>query len=202
MVNISILQSEDDTASSPITLPDSFVALKITSTASKLFFQALEWFLEDENRKGLEELRGLAAAEVANFLDEVRKLVAITVPSCGQSTSLQLVMMKLNDEPKFRNRMIHVLRSLCGSWGILPASYTLEGEVTITDKNPWTRGGFGEVWCGTWGSEKVAVKVIMITSSASPKKLKKVWVLTPLLFPMSGLPLSSNCLTRPSSGRN
>jgi len=60
----------------------------------------------------------------------------------------------------------------------LPASYTLEGEVTVTAKNPWTCAGFGEIWCGTWESEKVAVKIIKITGSANPAKLKKVFMVT------------------------
>jgi len=88
MVNISVLQSEDDTASPPITLPDSFIALKSTSTTSKLFLRVVERFLRDEKRKTLGELRGRAAAEVADFLDEVRKLIVIIVPSCSRSISL------------------------------------------------------------------------------------------------------------------
>ena len=83
----------------------------------------------------------------------------------------------MHDSPKFRQRTTHLLRSLCGSWGVLPASYTLQGEVKVTDKIPWSHGGFGEVWCGTWGCEKVAVKVMAITGTADPKKLKKVRML-------------------------
>ena len=83
MVNISILQPEDDTASSLITLPDSFVALKNTGTTSDLFSQVLERFLKHKECKTLKNLSGLAAAKVADFLDEVRKLIVITVPSYG-----------------------------------------------------------------------------------------------------------------------
>ena len=53
--------------------------------------------------------------------------------------------------------------------------YTLEEEVTITAKYPWTCGSFGEVWYGIWGSKKVAVKVIKITSFTGLEKFKKVW---------------------------
>ena len=48
----------------------------------------------------------------------------------------------------------------------------------VTDTRPWTCAGYSEVWCGTWGGEKVAVKVIKITGSADPKKLKKVCAVT------------------------
>ena len=88
MVNISILQSEDDNTSPSIALPDSFIALKNTSTTSELFLQVVGRFLEDKERKTLGRLRGQAAAEVADFLDEVRKLIVLIVPSCSRSTSL------------------------------------------------------------------------------------------------------------------
>jgi len=86
MVNISILQSEGDTANPSITLPDSFVALKDTDTTSDFFFQVLEKFLRDGERKVLKKLTGPAAAEVADFLDEVRKPIvktAATRPPCS-----------------------------------------------------------------------------------------------------------------------
>lgn len=74
MLNISILQ--DNTVNLPITLPDSFVVLRSTDATSELFFGVLERFLKDEKRKVLEKLRDLAAADVANFLDEVYKPIA------------------------------------------------------------------------------------------------------------------------------
>lgn len=67
---------------------------------------------------------------------------------------------------------MRLLRSLCGSWGLLPASYTLQGEFTVQDFIPYARGGFSYVWPATMGDKKVAVKVI-ITADA---KLKKVIV--------------------------
>ena len=122
----------------------------------------------------LKEFRGLAAATVANFLDDVRNSVRATIFGHGQLIFLELIRKKLHNSPKFRQRTIRVLRSLCGSWGVLPASYTLLGEVTVTEMIPWTFAGFGEIWCGTWGCEKVAVKVIKITGATDPNKLKKV----------------------------
>jgi len=88
MINISVRQSEDDNTSPSITLPDSFITLKSTSTASKQFLQVVERFLRDKKSRTLTELRGQAAAEVADFLDEVRKTIVIIVPSCSRSTSL------------------------------------------------------------------------------------------------------------------
>ena len=84
MVNISILQPEDGPAGSPVILPCSLVALRSEDPASEAFVTALRRFLEDEKRKVLKKLRGLAAAEVADFLDEVCKPAATTTSSCGQ----------------------------------------------------------------------------------------------------------------------
>lgn len=83
-------------------------------------------------------------------------------------------MVKLRDHPEPRRHTMYILRNLCASWGVLPAPYTLQGEVKVTEKIPWTCTRFGEVWRGTWGPEKVAVKVIKITGAADPEKLKKV----------------------------
>ena len=82
----------------------------------------------------------------------------------------------MDKHPDLRRCTIHLLRSLCGSWGVLPASYTLHEEVIIPETQPRTAGGFSAVWYGTMGSEKVAVKVITLKScdNDNPKKLKKV----------------------------
>ena len=75
---------------------------------------------------------------------------------------------------------MRVLRSLSGSWGVLPASYTLQGEVRVADGQKWIAGGYSEVWRGTLGREKVAIKVITTGGAPNPdlKKVKKVGVVT------------------------
>ena len=93
-------------------------------------------------------------------------------------------MTKLQDNPKsppeYRRRMMGILRSLSGSWGVLPASYTLQGEVQFSDECMWITGGYSEVWRGTMGCKKVAIKVIMIGCAPNPDlvKLKNVGVVT------------------------
>lgn len=75
---------------------------------------------------------------------------------------------------------MRVLRSLSGSWGVLPASYTLQGEVQVSYEHAWAVGGYSEVWCGTMGCKMVAIKAIVIGRSSNPDlvKLKKVGVAT------------------------
>jgi len=82
MANVSIFQPEGGSASSGlIPLPDSFVALKGADTSSAPFLPALWRFLED--RRALKKRSGLAAAEVADFLDEVCKPIGVTSSGLG-----------------------------------------------------------------------------------------------------------------------
>lgn len=67
--NIFLFHPNDHTASS---LPGSFCELKKITTSSESFFEEVQSFLDDEE---LKNLRGPAAAEVADFLDEVHKPV-------------------------------------------------------------------------------------------------------------------------------
>jgi len=73
--------------------------------------------------------------------------------------------------------MIRFLRPLCGSWGILPASYTLEGEVTSASWELSARTSTYRVFSGTWRSEKVAVRVMKIPYHVEAMAVKKVWVM-------------------------
>ena len=76
--------------------------------------------------------------------------------------------------------MIRLLRSLCGLWGILPASYTLEGEVAFTGHDFSARtGGAHRVFPGIWRSEEVALKVMKLYDR-DIKSVKKVRVMAPL----------------------
>jgi len=80
----------------------------------------------------------------------------------------------LQSHPEYRMRTLRVLRSLSGSWGVLPASYTLQGEVKVSEVRAWIGTGFSEVWRGILGSEMVAIKVIKVTGTSDPEKVKKV----------------------------
>lgn len=85
----------------------------------------------------------------------------------------------MNDQPEFRRRTISALRNLCQWWGVLPASYTLQGEAIVPEEYEMAAGGYSEVWRGTRGLEKVAIKVIK-TKGTLRWTLKKVCaVITP-----------------------
>lgn len=70
--------------------------------------------------------------------------------------------------------MTLVLRQLCGSRGILPASLTLSGSVKTTNDRPQASGGFAEVWVGRHRGHKVAIKALRIYANDDMAKVKKV----------------------------
>ena len=64
--------------------------------------------------------------------------------------------------PEYRKRTLRLLRSLCGSWGVLPTSYALRGEVKLLDEYPFAPASrFVEVFRGMSGGGMVAVKTLM-----------------------------------------
>lgn len=76
LTNISVFQPKEVAANSAVTLPTSFVALK-NETSSARFPRVLRSFLQDKEQQTLGRLRGSAAADVADFLDEVRKPIML-----------------------------------------------------------------------------------------------------------------------------
>ena len=75
--NVSILQLEVNSSSLLVILPLSFVALRRIKTDTGLtsLLPKPQQFLNDKELKILKELQGQAVEKVANFLDEVRRLI-------------------------------------------------------------------------------------------------------------------------------
>jgi len=180
MSHISVFQPDDPTSPGPVVLSRYFLALKDADSSSSSLLPELQRFLDEKGYHGLDRLRGSQAAEAADFFDKVRNPDSTIVSSCDQSTALQLITTKLRDYPEYRRHTMRALRSMSGSWGVLPASYTLQGEAQVSDGRKWTTGGYSEVWRGTLGCERVAIKVITTGGAPNPdlKRLKKVGVVT------------------------
>lgn len=81
----------------------------------------------------------------------------------------------LSDLPEPRKRILRLLRSLCGSWGELPSSYALSGEVKLLDDRPFAPASpFVEVFRGMFRDEMVAVKALAVYMSDDPNRVKEV----------------------------
>ena len=85
-------------------------------------------------------------------------------------------VLELHDLPEHRKRVLRLLQSLCGSWGILPTSYAFSGAVEFLDDCPFARSSSAEVFRGKSGGEMVAVKALAVSMSDDLAKLNKVGI--------------------------
>ena len=66
------------------------------------------------------------------------------------------------------------LRSICGTNGILPTSFTPLSQLQYTSQEPFADGAYGEVFHGTLDGSKVCIKRIKVYTKDSPEIAKKV----------------------------
>jgi len=85
---------------------------------------------------------------------------------------------------------LRLLRSLCGSWGVLPTSYTLHIEVRLFDEHPFVCSRGAEVFRGKLNGEPVAVKALTNPLSDDSSRLNKVGI-APKLPPSACIKLST-----------
>ncbi|KAF9781646.1 kinase-like domain-containing protein [Thelephora terrestris] len=77
--------------------------------------------------------------------------------------------------------MLHILRYLCRSWGVLPASCTLQGKVEFTELPSLAHEDFCELRRGTWRSKEVVIKVMHPGASHWARDVKKELSMGPIL---------------------
>ena len=73
-----------------------------------------------------------------------------------------------------RKRCLKYLRKLCGAFGILPSSFTVEPTFDERETEPFAAGGFSHVYEATFNGQPVAVKTLKITTTANLEKVHKV----------------------------
>lgn len=77
-----------------------------------------------------------------------------------------------NLDERREQRYRHILRKLCNSCGILPASHTLPEGVEMLDAH--MSGGFADVWIGRYKGRQVAVKTLRAFNANAVGKVQKV----------------------------
>lgn len=84
-------------------------------------------------------------------------------------------VLVFSDIQEYLKRILRLLRSLSGSWGVLPTSYKFRGEVKLLDDHPFAPASRNvEVFRGVSGDEMVAVKALKTYMLEDPSRLKKV----------------------------
>jgi hypothetical protein len=73
------------------------------------------------------------------------------------------------------SKFLRALRKICGTKELLPSSHILSESdgLTRTGSSPSAFGGSADVWEGTYGDQKVAIKSLRISEMDGSSSLKK-----------------------------
>jgi hypothetical protein len=71
------------------------------------------------------------------------------------------------------SKFFRALRKICGTKELLPSSHVLSNGLKRNGSSPSAFGGSADVWEGTYGDQKVAIKSFRITEMGGPSSLKK-----------------------------
>jgi hypothetical protein len=71
------------------------------------------------------------------------------------------------------SKFLRGLRKICGTKELLPSSHILSDRLKQNGDSPSAFGGSADVWEGTYGDQKVAIKSLRIKAKAGSSSLKK-----------------------------
>jgi len=156
-----------------MTLWQEFISLEVISTSLVPTLKAL--LRSQEDIKAIYKLTGLEAQEVVDSLNRVCNCVATL--SFGRLTDVCGTTMQVIDSPQLteplRKGTLHVLCRLCGLSQLLPIECVLGHELIETGIQIG-RGGFADVWQGTYRGTKVAIKQLHVYEKEDFTKIYKV----------------------------
>jgi hypothetical protein len=106
---------------------------------------------------------------LVEYLDKVHLRVALP----RSPLKLAQALDSLDPSCTTSRKCVRELSSICGAAGILPTSYTLSSDLNIS-RDPFTEGGYGDVYEGTLGGLKVCIKRVRVYTGDAPEKVIKV----------------------------
>ena len=115
-------------------------------------------------------LQGDELVWLVDYLDKVRCRITFPHPP---PQSVQALDGLEPSGPAFR-KCLRELRSRCGDWGILPASYTLAPHLLNVGSEPFASGACGDVFEGTLDGSRICIKRIRVYTQYGPQKAAKV----------------------------
>ena len=150
-----------------------FISLEVTSTSLMPTLKAI--LRSEEDLKIIYKLSGLDAQKVVDSLNQacdcIMTLVFIRLTDvCG--TIIQAINSPQLTEP-LRKRALGALCKLCGLSQRLPTECVLGCELVETEVRIG-RGGFADVWQGTYRSVQVAIKKLRVHEKDDFTKIYKV----------------------------
>ena len=83
----------------------------------------------------------------------------------------------INGDPELLRKCLRALRKICGLRLQLPSSYDIpKMQLIRKGKDPFAIGGCSDVWAGTFGRRKVAIKCLRIIGKKDSAKIMKASV--------------------------
>ena len=150
-----------------------FISVEVTSTSLAPTLKAL--LKSQEDLKAIHMLTGMDAQKVVDAFNQVCNRVMILIfkrltDVCGTTT--QAVDSPQLTEP-LRKKALQMLCKLCGLSQLLPTECVLGHELVETGTQIG-RGGFADVWQGTYRGTQVAIKQLYVHQKDDFTKIYRV----------------------------
>jgi len=149
---------------------------RLNGYSSRFHTQLSNVLYGEEYQRCVPNLQGEDLVWLVDYLDKVRCCVALPHSTLKPAQ----VLDGLEPSSAAFRKCLRELRSICGTKGILPASYMLSSQLLNISSDPFARGGYGDVHKGTLNGSRVCVKRIRVYTRDGPQKAAKVCFTTPV----------------------
>jgi len=123
----------------------------------------------EEYQRCVTNLQGEDSAWLVDYLDKVRRPVVLPHSPLKPAQALG----GLEPSSAAFRKCLRELRSICGTKGILPTSYTISSHLLNINPDPFASGGFGDVCHGILNGSRVCIKRARM-SDWDPSSVTKV----------------------------
>ena len=139
--------------------------------SSTQFLEPLDKLLQNEG--WIKDLQRLSQHKLMEFIDYLDNVRFISMPYKPCSSSLQILDGLDRTGSQFREGL-YVLRELCGSRAIVPATYLVSGKLSFSTTIITMSGESGEIHKGSIGGVDFCIKKLGTTARNWPAKIRQV----------------------------
>ena len=127
------------------------------------------WIRSDEDEQYSRNLEGGELTRLVEFLDGVCPLSP--TPSL-LTNKIFKALGSISTSDEVYRQCLRKLRAICGHHTILPASHIITGNLFRTEEDPFTSGGFADLWKGDHDGNKVCIKVLRVSPQSRLSVIK------------------------------
>ena len=135
------------------------------------FPEQLDGLLRD--KEWVEQLKFLPEHELVELAGHLHDVWLISIPTTSHSSTPQILGVLDSRSSPFR-KCLRVLQKVCSSRMILPSTYEVSGELSLTSTQPVAFGGFCDVHKGSLGGADVCIKRLRISTTGDRAAVRRV----------------------------